>query len=115
MSSSVMIVAGLELTRTVVTPSSRRARQAWGPEEANSAAWPMAIGPEPRMSTLVGFSVTLGLSFHVGHRPLPTQHHVEGVSGLSPLSEIGEGEAVAGGEVEDEHLRGLLGHAKPRA
>src|SRR3972149_4502752 len=73
----------------------------------------MTIGPEPRMSTLVGFSVTLSLSSRVGHRPLPTQRHVEGVSGLSPLSEIGEGGAVAGGEVEYEHFRGLLGHAKP--
>jgi hypothetical protein len=32
MPSSVMIVAGLELTRTVVTPSSRNERQACEPE-----------------------------------------------------------------------------------
>ena len=31
MSSSVMMVAGFELTSTVVTPSSRRALQAWVP------------------------------------------------------------------------------------
>src|SRR3972149_6778915 len=64
------------------------------------------------MSTLEGFSVTPSLSYRVGHRPPPTRHHVEGGSGLRPLSEIGEGEAAARGEV-DEHLGGLLGHAKP--
>src|SRR4028119_974273 len=44
MSGSVMIVAGFELTRTTSYPSSRSALHAWGPEESDSLAWPVAVG-----------------------------------------------------------------------
>ncbi len=45
------MVAGLELTRTVLRPSSRRDLQAWEPEKSNSAACPITIGPEPIIIT----------------------------------------------------------------
>ena len=46
-STSVWIVAGLELANTVMYPSSRRDLHACDPEKSNSAACPMTIGPEP--------------------------------------------------------------------
>src|ERR1035437_87810 len=51
-----MIVAGLELTRIVRTPSARSARQACVPAESNSAACPMTPGPLPLISALVGLT-----------------------------------------------------------
>src|SRR3954462_2939812 len=51
-SGSVMIVAGFELTRTISEPSSLRTLHACTPGDATSAAWPMTIGPEPRMRIL---------------------------------------------------------------
>src|SRR3954452_5357531 len=47
-----MTVAGFELTRTISKPSSLRTLHACTPEESNPAAWPMTIGPEPRMRIL---------------------------------------------------------------
>src|SRR6476660_11465 len=46
-----MIVAGFEFTRTVRMPSARSTRSAWLPEESNSHACPITIGPEPMTAT----------------------------------------------------------------
>ncbi len=54
-SGSVWMVAGLEFTRTTLTPSSRMARQAWLPEKSNSAACPIWIGPDPIIRTFLIF------------------------------------------------------------
>src|SRR3989442_12295979 len=54
-----MIVAGFEFTRTTSNPSSRSAFTAWVPEESNSHAWPMTIGPEPMIRIFLR-SVRLG-------------------------------------------------------
>ena len=55
-----MIVAGFELTRTTLMPSSRRARQACDPEKSNSAACPIWIGPDPIRRTFL-ISVRFGM------------------------------------------------------
>ena len=52
-SGSFCMVAGLELISTISYPSARSALQACEPEKSNSAAWPMRIGPLPRMTTLL--------------------------------------------------------------
>src|SRR3954447_6083737 len=58
-----MMVAGLLLTRLTRRPSARSTRQAWVPEESNSHAWPMTIGPEP-MTRTCRRSVRLGIGLH---------------------------------------------------
>src|SRR5207344_916631 len=77
--ASVMIVAGFELTRTVRMPSARSPRSAWLPEQANSQAWPMTIGPEPMTAT-------------------------DRMSGR-----LGNGGPIGGGEPVDEGGQGLAG------
>ncbi|VVB97455.1 Uncharacterised protein [uncultured archaeon] len=52
-SVSVIMVAGLLLTRTTFIPSSRSERHAWLPEKSNSAAWPIIMGPEPIRRTFL--------------------------------------------------------------
>ena len=47
------MVAGFELTRLTCKPSARRTRQAWVPEQSNSQACPITIGPEPITSAFV--------------------------------------------------------------
>nr|AIF09915.1 hypothetical protein [uncultured marine group II/III euryarchaeote KM3_41_F08] len=71
-SGSFCMVAGLELTRMTSKPSARSARQACEPEKSNSAAWPILIGPEPRimirwMSSRRG--IRQHLAWIVGVRP----------------------------------------------
>jgi hypothetical protein len=46
-SGSVMIVAGLEFTSTTRYPSLRKARTACVPDQSNSHACPITIGPDP--------------------------------------------------------------------
>src|SRR5262249_34009263 len=59
-SGSVMMVAGLELMRLTRSPSARSTRHAWVPEESNSHACPMTIGPEP-MTRMCDRSLRLGI------------------------------------------------------
>src|ERR1700760_1677358 len=75
-----MIVAGLELTSETRRPSSRSTRQAWVPEESNSQAWPMTIGPEPITRTW-WMSSRRGMCSAPSHQACETVEQVGGVVG----------------------------------
>src|SRR5580700_1274 len=55
-----MIVAGFEFTSTTSYPSARKALQACVPEQSNSQACPIMIGPEPMIMIFL-MSVRFGI------------------------------------------------------
>src|SRR5260370_21789708 len=63
-----MIVAGFEFTRTIRYPSLFSALQACVPEESNSQACPMTMGPAP-MIKILSRSVRLGILVHQPDEP----------------------------------------------
>src|SRR4051794_2478469 len=78
MPGSVMIVAGLELTRETRKPSDRRTRQACVPKESNSAACPRTIGPDPITRTEL-MSSRLGTDTPLDHELGEPVEQVTGV------------------------------------
>src|SRR5260370_15073984 len=63
-----MIVAGFEFTRTIRYPSLFSALQACVPEESNSQACPITMGPAP-MIKILSRSVRLGILVHQRDEP----------------------------------------------